>query len=202
MGSITRLFANNILSGGHFDAGELTGTIAAIDGSSLTGLSPGKVLGSKVLFNSTSRTTWSSVAGTNLGSGTGSDFYYPNNSNAYMEGSYTMQSASSNLYVWGHYTCFHSTNSHDAACWIVGSESTARVLHLDEHNGVRQYLSASFNCTFATPGTGSKTIKFAPGTGDTRAHSGIRGIVGNDASQTDMSQNNGLSYLACMEVLD
>ena len=200
MGSITRLFANNILTGGHFDAGELTGTVAAIDGSNLTGISS-KVLGSKVLFNSTSRTTWSSVSGTQL-SGTASDFYYPNNSNAYMEGSYTMQSASSNLYVWGHYTCFHGTNSHDAACWIIGDEANARVLHLDEHNMSRQYLSASFSCAFATPGTGSKTVKFSPGTGDTRAHSGIRGIVGNDASQTDISQNNGLSYLACMEVLD
>ena len=200
MGTITRLFANNILSGGHFDAGELTGTLPAIDGSGLTGISS-KVLGSKVLFNSTSRTTWSSVSGTNL-SGTASDFYYPNNSNAVMEGAYTMQSASSNLYVWGHYTCFHSTNSHDAACWIIGDEANARVLHLDEHNMSRQYLSASFACVFATPGTGSKTVKFAPGTGDTRAHSGIRGIVGNDASQTDISQNNGLSYLACMEVLD
>lgn len=200
MGTITRAFANNILSGGHFDAGELAGTLPAIDGSGLTGISS-KVLGSKVLFNSTSRTTWSSVSGTQL-SGTASDFYYPNNSNAVMEGAYTMQSASSNLYVWGHYTCFHSTNSHDAACWIIGDEANARVLHLDEHNMSRQYLSASFACVFATPGTGSKTVKFAPGTGDTRAHSGIRGIVGNDASQTDMSQNNGLSYLACMEVLD
>ena len=198
MGTITRLFANNILSGGHFDAGELTGTVAAIDGSSLTGISS-KALGSAVLFNSTSRTTWSGVSGTNL-SGTGSDFYYPDNSNATMSGSYTMQSSTSNLYVWGHYTCFHSTNSHDAACWIVGSESTARILHLDEHNMSRQYLSASFACVFATPGTGSKTVKFAPGTGDTRTHSGIRGIVGNDASQTDISQNNGLSYLGCMEV--
>jgi len=200
MGSITRLFANNILSGGHFDAGELTGTVAAIDGSNITGLS-GKVLGSKILFNSTSRTTWSSVGGTQL-SGTASDFYYPNDSNAYMSGAYTMQSASSNLYVWGHYTCFHSSNSHDAACWIIGDEANARVLHLDEHNMRREYLSASFNCTFATPGTGSKTVKFCVGTGDTRAHSGIRGIVGNDASQGDISQNNGLSYLACMEVLD
>jgi len=200
MGTITRAFANNILAGGHFDAGELTGTMAAIDGSGLTGISS-KVLGSKVLFNSTSRTTWSSVGGTQL-SGTASDFYYPNNSNAVMEGAYTMQSASSNLYVFGHYTCFSSTNSHDAACWIIGDEANARVLHLDEHNHSRNYLSDTFNCVFATPGTGSKTVKFCVGTGDTRSHSGIRGIVGNDAGQTDISQNNGLSYLACMEVLD
>lgn len=200
MGTITRAFANNILAGGHFDAGELTGTMPAIDGSGLTGISS-KVLGSKILFNSTSRTTWSSVSGTQL-SGTASDFYYPNNSNAVMEGAYTMQSASSNLYVWGHYTCFSSTNAHDAACWIIGDEANARVLHLDEHAYSRQYLSASFSCNFATPGTGSKTVKFCIGTGDTRAHSGIRGIVGNDASQGDISQNNGLSYLACMEVLD
>ena len=200
MGSITRAFANNILANGKFDAADLSGTLPAIDGSSLTGISS-KTLGSAVLFNSTNRTTWSSVSGTQL-SGTASDFYYPNNSNAYMQGSYTMQSASSNLLVWGHYACFSSTNSHDAACWIVGSESTARVLHLDEHNHSRNYLSDSFNCVFATPGTGSKTVRFAPGTGDTRSHSGIRGIVGNDASQSDISQNNGLSYLACMEVLD
>jgi len=200
MGSIIRAFANNILTGGHFDAGELAGTLPAIDGSGLTGISS-KVLGSKVLFNTTNRTTWSSVSGTQL-SGTANDFYYPNNSNAYMEGSYTMQSASSNLYVWGHYTCFHSTNSHDAAIWIVGDEANARVLHLDEHNMRREYLSASFSVVFATPGTGSKTVKFAPGTGDTRSHSGIRGIVGNDAGQTDISQNNAVTYMGCMEVLD
>ena len=194
------LIKTNARSSSALDATILTGNLPAISGASLTGLS-GKVLGSKILFNSTSRTTWSSISGTQL-SGTASDFYYPNNSSAVMEGSYTMQSASSNLYVWGFYTCFSSTNSHDAACWILGSESTARVLHLDEHNHRRLYLASAFNCTFATPGTGSKTVKFCIGTGDTRSHSGVRGIVGNDAGQTDISQNNGLSYLACMEVLD
>jgi hypothetical protein len=194
------LIKTNARSSSALDATILTGNLPAISGASLTGLS-GKVLGSKILFNSTSRTTWSSISGTQL-SGTASDFYYPNNSSAVMEGSYTMQSASSNLYVWGFYTCFSSTNSHDAACWILGSESTARILHLDEHNHRRLYLASAFNCTFATPGTGSKTVKFCIGTGDTRSHSGVRGIVGSDPSSGDISENNGLSYLACMEVLD
>jgi len=40
MGSITRSFANNILTSGKFDAAQLNGTLPALDGSSLTGLSP------------------------------------------------------------------------------------------------------------------------------------------------------------------
>ena len=38
MGTITREFANNILTSGNFDASALSGTLPAVDGSSLTNL--------------------------------------------------------------------------------------------------------------------------------------------------------------------
>ena len=41
MGSITRTFANNILTSGNFDASALSGTLPAISGASLTGVSSG-----------------------------------------------------------------------------------------------------------------------------------------------------------------
>jgi len=162
--------------------------------------SGGKVLGTGILFNSNSRTTWSSIGSTLVGVGNLSDFYYPNNSNCYMEGSYTKQSATSNLFVWGHITTKSSTNSHDAAIWIIGDEGNGRILHLDEHNGARNYLSASFNTVFTGVGTGSKTFRMSVGTGDSRTNSGIRGVLGSDVPNTDISYNAGQSYMMVMEV--
>lgn len=43
MGAITRGFANNILSSGNFNAASLSGTLPAISGASLTGISAGKI---------------------------------------------------------------------------------------------------------------------------------------------------------------
>ena len=51
MGAITRAFANNILSSGKFDATQLTGTLPALDGSNLTGISAGGGGGMHTLLN-------------------------------------------------------------------------------------------------------------------------------------------------------
>ena len=49
MGAITRAFANNITTGGKFQAGQLSGNLPALDGSNLTGISAGG--GMRTLLN-------------------------------------------------------------------------------------------------------------------------------------------------------
>ena len=41
MGAITRGFANNVVASGNFNAAKLTGTLPAISGASLTGITAG-----------------------------------------------------------------------------------------------------------------------------------------------------------------
>ena len=157
--------------------------------------SEGKVLGSAVLFNSDTRVTFS-VGSTNL---TG-DYYYGNSSNNYMEGSYTKQSATSRIMIWGHASYKFSTNSHGSIVYEVGS-TTINNLQIDEHNFSRQYLSVSFSTVFNGMSTGSKTFRFVPTTGDARSHSGIRSMnSSSDNGSTDTPSHNGRCYMYLMEI--
>ena len=159
----------------------------------------GKVLGHAVT-QSVARTTWSNPGEINPGSGNMSDFFYPNSSNCYVDCSYTKQSSTSTLFVTGHIVLKASSNTHDFAVFIVGDESNGRVLHLDEHNGSRQYLAHSFTVCFSGVGTGSKTIRATAGTGNSRSHSGTRGSRGETTTHTDVSTNNGYTLVSVMEV--
>jgi hypothetical protein len=157
--------------------------------------SSGKVLGSAVLHDSDSRVTFS-VGSTNL---TG-DYYYPNNSNAYMEGSYTKQSSTSRIMIWGHASYKFSTNSHGFIVYETGS-TTVKNLQIDEHNYSRNYLSASFSVIFDGLSTGSKTFRAVPCTGDNRTHTGIRSMnSASDNSNGDTPSHNGRCYMYLMEI--
>lgn len=157
--------------------------------------SSGKVLGSAVLHDSDSRTTFS-VGSTNLSG----DYYYPNNSNAYMEGSYTKQSSTSRIMIWGHAHYKFSTNSHGFIVYETGS-TTIKNLQIDEHNQGRNYLATAFSCIFDGLGTGSKTFRAVPCTGDNRTHTGIRSMNSqSDASYGDTPSHNGRCYMYLMEI--
>ena len=160
--------------------------------------SGGKVLGSAIA-ESFAKTTWSNPGEVNPGSGNMSDYFYPNSSACYHDLSYTKQSATSRLFVSGHQTIKTSSNTHDFAVFIVGDEANGRILHIDEHNFDRQYLAASFNVQFGGS-AGSKTIRATAGTGNSRSHTGKRGILGSDMSLSDVSDNNGYTYLSVIEV--
>ena len=161
--------------------------------------SSGKVLGQAVT-ESTARTTWSSPGELGPFSGNMSDFHYPNSSNCYVDCAYTKQSATSRIFITGHIVMKGSTNTHDFAVFIVGDEANGRVLHLDEHNGARNYLAHSFTVCFSGLSTGAKTFRATAGTGASRSHSGTRGSGGDTTSHSDVSTNNGYTLLSVMEV--
>ena len=176
-------------------AGQVVSVNSGANALEFADASSGKVLGSAVLHDSDSRVTFS-VGSTNL---TG-DYYYPNNSNAYMEGSYTKQSSTSKLMIWGHASYKFSTNSHGFIVYETGS-NTVKNLQIDEHNYSRNYLSASFSCIFDGLSTGSKTFRAVPCTGDNRTHTGIRSMNSqSDCSMGDTPSHNGRCYMYLMEI--
>lgn len=157
--------------------------------------SSGKVLGSAVLFDSDTRVTFS-VGSTNLSG----DYYYGNSANNYMEGTYTKQTASSRIMIWGHASYKFSSNSHGSIVYETGS-GTINNLQIDEHNYKRDYLSASFSTVFNGMGAGSKTFRYVPVVGDTRSHAGIRSAnSASDASMGDTPSHNGRCYMYVMEI--
>jgi hypothetical protein len=176
-------------------AGQVVSVNSGANALEFADASSGKVLGSAILHDSDTRATFS-VGSTNL---TG-DYYYPNSSNAYMQGSYTKQSATSKIMIWGHANYKFSTNSHGAIVYETGS-TTINNLQIDEHNYSRQYLSASFSTVFDGMSTGSKTFRFVPCTGDSRTHNGIRSMnAQSDAGMGDTPSHNGRCYMYLMEI--
>ena len=176
-------------------AGQVVSVNSGANALEFADASSGKVLGSAVLHDSDTRVTFS-TGSTNL---TG-DYYYGNSSNNYMEGSYTKQSATSRIMIWGHASYKYSTNSHGAIVYETGS-TTINNLQIDEHNYARNYLSASFSTVFNGMSTGSKTFRFVPVVGDTRSHSGIRSMNSNsDNGSSDTPSHNGRCYMYLMEI--
>ena len=179
-------------------AGQVVQVNSGANALEFANASSGKLLGHAVQ-DSVARTTWSNP-GEIQGTGNMSDFFYPNSSNCYFDCAYTKQSATSRIFVQGHIVLKASSNTHDFAVFVVGDEANGRVLHLDEHNGVRQYLAHSFCVAFSGLSTGAKTFRATAGTGNSRTHNGTRGSGGDTTSHSDVSTNNGYTYLSVTEV--
>ncbi len=143
--------------------------------------SAGKLLGTaRSLY--TTRTTISGVGATLVHN----SFSYPENSNIYMEVSYTKQSATSFLIVSGHGVYKFSTNTHGFAIWETSDVTTLKDLKLDEHQGFREYFANSFQTIFTGMSAGSKTFRASVGFQGTRSSTGIRNPnLFSDASKTD-----------------
>lgn len=211
MGTITRAFANNILAGGHFDAGELTGTLAAIDGSGLTGISA-KLVGMEKVYFSDTIVSFSGESGTQLSGNT----YYPNSGK--ISGTYNKQQSSSHILMVVKYSVGHgSSNLHGACAWVTGKESAYRNLGRDARGFGWYHDEASIGGFVMTDtiwwngasssevqGTGNMTFNFAGAVDSTRTHthklnfnpysSGSQG-----GSNTDTPNRNTHSEIVIME---
>jgi len=156
----------------------------------------GKVLGSaRVLY--TGLTSISSVSASLVAL----NFQYPNNSNFYMEISYTKLSATSDLIVMGHAYYKTTSNTHSFGVWDTSNGATVKLMGMDEHNGNRGYLGSSFNTVFPGLSAGAKTFRASPGFHGTRSTSGYRNPNMYNHGMTDTPNNDGnSSYIMILEV--
>jgi hypothetical protein len=150
------------------------------------------------LFIYTTRTTISGVGATTLYN----NFSYPNNSNIYMEVSYTKQSATSFLVVEGHGVYKFSTNTHGFGIWETSDVTTLKDLKLDEHQGVREYFANSFKTIFIGMSAGSKTFRASVGFEGTRSSTGIRNpnLVSDGARGDTPNANANSSFIMVTEI--
>tara|TARA_B100000902_G_scaffold142070_1_gene139740 strand:+ start:72 stop:719 length:648 start_codon:yes stop_codon:yes gene_type:complete len=212
MGTITRTFANNIKTGGHFDAGELTGTMAAIDGSGLTGLSA-KLIGMEKVYFNDSIVSFSSESGTQLSGNT----YYP--ASGKISGTYNKQQSSSHIYMQVKYSLGHSsTNFHGSCAWITGKEGSYRNMGTDarlfgwyhDESSLGGFIISSgifWNGASSSEvqGTGNMTFNFAGSVSGTRTHTHklnfnpYSGGSSGGGSNSDTPDRNTHSEIIIME---
>jgi len=180
-------------------AANLTGTLPAISGANLTGISQ-KIVDIKTVRHTTS--TSFNTGSTNLaGAGV---FYFPNTSAAILELNYARTSASNAIILQGHYSVDTSTNSHAMYAYVAEDTTIRKNLAIDEHNAVRQYLNTPFFCMFTAAELGSntsaRTFTVAIGAGNNRTHTGVR-CPNMHGSYGDTSNAPHYSELTLMEVV-
>ena len=180
-------------------AANLTGTLPAISGANLTGISQ-KIVDIKTVRHTTS--TSFNTGSTNLaGAGV---FYFPNTSAAILELNYARTSASNAIILQGHYSVDTSTNSHAMYAYVAEDTTIRKNLAIDEHNAARQYLNTSFFCMFTAAELGSntsaRTFTVAIGAGNSRTHTGTR-CPNMHGSYSDTSNAPHYSELTLMEVV-
>jgi hypothetical protein len=162
------------------------------------------VISYKLIYNSNTAVTFSSQAGTQLGS---LDFYYPVSGR--IGGSFVKQydAATSYIVIGGHYYAHATTNLHSHWLWIDGDEANA--IHLgddiyalsgEDGGSARQKSKVTIQSSFTGKAAGTYTIYTSSGTGDTRAHTGsVNPTPG--ATDGDMSNEPTRSMIWAMEVL-
>lgn len=180
-------------------AANLTGSLPAISGVNLTGISQ-KIVDIKTVRHTTS--TSFNTGSTNLaGAGV---FYFPNTSAAILELNYARTSASNAIILQGHYSVDTSTNSHAMYAYVAEDTTIRKNLAIDEHNAVRQYLNTPFFCMFTAAELGSntsaRTFTVAIGAGNNRTHTGVR-CPNMHGSYGDTSNAPHYSELTLMEVV-
>ncbi|MDB4809577.1 hypothetical protein OAH34_00120 [bacterium] len=162
------------------------------------------VISYKLLYNSNTAVSFSSQAGTQLGS---LDFYYP--VNARVGGSFTKQYDASTSYIvtGGHYYAYASSNFHSHWLWIDGDEANA--IHLaddiyalsgEDGGSPRKKSKITIQSSFTGKAAGTYTIYTASGSGDTRSHTGsVNPTPGS--TDGDTSSEPARSMIWAMEVL-
>ena len=182
-------------SGKTLPASALTGSLPAIDGSALTGLSSTNVLNAEIIFYSSSQINGGSSYVTPY-----SDFRYA--SGMRVQGSHTKQSATSDIVLMVTYNCRNTSgNFHAMGVWCDAGNTANlfRVNYFDPYYWQQNRPSFTTTTRFTGLAAGSHTYSCAAGRGDTSNSSGY--VNGNPNSASTPSVN-GSSYtmLYIMEV--
>jgi hypothetical protein len=185
----------DLATGMTLPADSLTGTLPAIDGSALTGISSTNLIKAQVVYFSNSTVN---------GGGT-----YVNHSYQFryatgmrISGVYNKQSATSTLVVVHHITARETSgNFHAMASWVDAGNTTSlfRTTHIDPYYQSQNAAAHTFASSYTGLSAGNHTMYAAIGRGDTSSGTGV--LNHNENSYDGLGINtNGYSMIYVMEV--
>jgi len=186
--------SGNMTITGTVPSSALTGTLPAIDGSSLTGIST-PITKSEVIYHSTSTVNSGNTQITLF-----QEFKYP--SSGKISGTFNKQSASTTMVVYFHY-CARATsgNPHTFAMWCDAGNNTSlfQATHHDPYHQSQSQVNHTYVARWTGLSAGNHTFNCAMGRGDT---SSVQYVVNfNENSYDGLGINtNGYSMIYAMEI--